>query len=140
MLAFLDELLVIRFGTIDTTVYLKETNTDLYINWHSFAPETWKKGTLKNLIKRAFTICNQPYFLTSELELIEIVFTTINGYPAGLIKRIIKEVRNDHENQQTPQPMTDTTETNRENLPVTSKVKIYLPYAGKRGESITNEL
>ncbi|XP_066933971.1 uncharacterized protein [Clytia hemisphaerica] len=132
--------LSIVFGTIDTTVYRKETNTDLYINWHSFAPETWKKGTLKNLIKRAFTICNQPYFLNSELQHIELVFTTINGYPVGLIKRIIKEVRNDHENQQPPQPMTDTTETNKENLPVTSKVKIYLPYAGKQGELITNEL
>jgi len=95
---------------------------------------------LKNLIKRAFTICNQPYFLNSELQHIELVFTTINGYPVGLIKRIIKEVRNDHENQQPPQPMTDTTETNKENLPVTSKVKIYLPYAGKQGELITNEL
>ena len=67
MLAFLDVLLINRFGTIDTTVYRKSTNTDIYINWNSFAPETWKKSTLKMLIHRAFRICSQPYFVREEL-------------------------------------------------------------------------
>ena len=39
MIAFLDVLLVQRGNEIDTAVFRKSTNTDIYINWNSFAPE-----------------------------------------------------------------------------------------------------
>ena len=87
MLAFLDVLLINRFGTIDTTVYWKSTNTDIYINWNSFAPETWKKSTLKILIHRAFRICSQPYFVREELVHLKTVFQVINGYPTSVINK-----------------------------------------------------
>ena len=140
MLAFLDVLLVNRFGAIDTAVYRKETNTDLYINWNSFAPEKWKKGTLKNLIKRAFTICNQPYFLNAELEHLQFVFVNINGYPANLIKRTIEQVRKDVEKEQQPEPPSNDLDTSEETQQTPTSVKIYLPYAGKQGELITKDI
>ena len=44
---FLDVLLICNLETISTTVYGKVTNTDIYINWKSFAPSNWKWRTLK---------------------------------------------------------------------------------------------
>ena len=37
-IAFLDVLLIRYEDLINTTVYHKKTNTDLYINWKSFSP------------------------------------------------------------------------------------------------------
>ena len=44
MIAFLDVLLVQRGNEIDTTVFRKSTNTDIYINWNPFATEIWKRA------------------------------------------------------------------------------------------------
>ena len=44
-IAFLDILLIRYKDLINTTVYRKKTNTDLYINWKSFSPNNWKWGT-----------------------------------------------------------------------------------------------
>ena len=39
-------------GKLETTVFRKERNTDIYMNWNSHAPMQWKIDTLKNLVKR----------------------------------------------------------------------------------------
>ena len=39
---------------IETSVYRKETNIDIYMNWQSHAPFSWKIATFKGLVKRAF--------------------------------------------------------------------------------------
>ena len=39
---FLDILIVRKPGKIQTTVYKKQTYTDLYMNSYSFAPKSWK--------------------------------------------------------------------------------------------------
>ena len=49
----LDVLLRGKGNKIETTVYRKSTNNDIYLNWGSFAPVTWKRGTLKTLFNRA---------------------------------------------------------------------------------------
>ncbi|XP_066936747.1 uncharacterized protein [Clytia hemisphaerica] len=133
MLAFLDVLLINRFGTIDTTVYRKPTNTDIYINWNSFAPDTWKKGTLKMLIQRAFQICNKPYFLKAELDHLKMVFHTINGYPLKVINQSIKEVKRKLQTQ------TETNQNESDELKP-AEAKIVLPYAGIKGEIIGKEI
>ena len=53
-ISFLD-VLVIRDSNnnINTTVYGKSTNNDIYLNFESFAPDKCKWGTLKTLTKRA---------------------------------------------------------------------------------------
>ena len=38
-------------GSFSTSVYRKPTDTGLYINWHAFAPLSWKKGTLFGILK-----------------------------------------------------------------------------------------
>ena len=63
-ISFLD-VLVIRDSSnnINTTVYRKSNNNDIYLNWVFFAPSKWKWGTLKTLTKRAYDICSNQELL-----------------------------------------------------------------------------
>ena len=67
-LAFLDVMVLRNTNdTINTTVYRKSTNTNIYINWHSHSPSQWKKTTANVLIQRAIKICFDKTFLDEEL-------------------------------------------------------------------------
>ena len=56
-MTFLDVLINrICFNEIETRIYRKKSNTDIYINWYSHAPLQWKIGTVRNLITRAKSI------------------------------------------------------------------------------------
>ena len=57
--------------TINTTLYRKQTNTDIYINWHSHSPLQWKKTTANMLIQRAIKIGSDKKFLHEELDIIK---------------------------------------------------------------------
>ena len=35
-----------------TTIFGKPTNSDIYLNWNAFASDTWKRETLKTLVKQ----------------------------------------------------------------------------------------
>ena len=48
---------------IEICAHRKEKRTNLYINWNSHAPIEWKIGTLRNLVKRAKTICTTMVLL-----------------------------------------------------------------------------
>ena len=50
-LAFLDVFLLREGQNIITTIYRKVTNSDIYLNWNSFSPQSWKRGTLKLLVQ-----------------------------------------------------------------------------------------
>ena len=68
---FLDILMVIKPGKIETTVDRKKTYTDLYLNWYSFAPKSWKWGTLKNLVRRSHINCSTEKHLKEEPNILE---------------------------------------------------------------------
>ena len=66
---------------LETTVFRKETNSDMYIHWRSFAPMIWKKDTLRTLIIRALTVFCNDNLLREELHHIETSFTEFMSYP-----------------------------------------------------------
>ena len=132
MISFLDVLLIKREDSIDLAVFRKETNTDLYINWDAFAPETWKTSTLRTLAKRAYKICTQDYLLEMELQHLKKVFIEINNFPSAVVKRIIKHVGREHQQQQPP--------NNNVELEETKIIQATLPYAGEKGEQVIKEM
>ena len=67
-LPLLDVMLCRKDNKLVCSVYRKSTNNDIYMNWNSFAPKTWKMRTLKSLIERAFLICSTEEFLNEELK------------------------------------------------------------------------
>ena len=88
-ISFLDVLLMRCNGKLETTIFCKETYNDIYLHWRSFAPMTWKKGTLQTLIRRAYTVCSNDNLLQEELHHIETCFTEFNGYPKWLLKQTL---------------------------------------------------
>ena len=73
-------LLIRNKDTIETTIYRKATNSDIYLNWKSFSPCSWKRDTLKTIIRRAYLICLTPDYLQEELDPIAYVFEKFNNY------------------------------------------------------------
>ena len=55
-LAFLD-VLVIREDTFYTSLYRKPTFSGLYSNFESFMPDSYKKGLIYTLFRRAYVLC-----------------------------------------------------------------------------------
>jgi len=90
-ISFLDVLIHRQPDRIDTSVYRKPTNNDVFLHWDSFAPKIWKKGTLRTLILRAHTICSSTTLREKEIQHLRKVFHEINGYPWNVIKQVIEE-------------------------------------------------
>ena len=56
------------FALVETSVYRKATNNNIYINWYSYTPSNWKNWPLKNLIKRAKLISSTKLLLRNEID------------------------------------------------------------------------
>ena len=65
---FLDILISRKRNDITTAVYQKSTCNDIYLNCNSFAPDTWKRGTLKTLVERVYVICSTDQVLERKLK------------------------------------------------------------------------
>jgi hypothetical protein len=138
MISFLDVAIKRSGGTIETSVYRKKTNTDVYIHWKAHAPSSWKIATLKNLIQRATRVCSTDQALQQELVHLKKVFCTINDYPEALVEEIIKNEKDRH-NQPITNP-TECDETKMDEEQEEIQLMLSLPYAGKVGEQIVEKV
>ena len=126
-------LLIKKDNYIDTTVYRKTTNTDVYLHWESFAPTTWKRGTLRTLLQRAFIICSTDDLRIKEINHISTVFEKINMYPRWLINEVINNIQTKN--------TTLPSENSQIDIPSTEKLPmLILPYQGKQGENVIKSL
>ena len=80
-LSFLDVQLIRTGDNIETCVFRKPTNTDIYIHWNSFAPFQWKLSTLKTLVYRVYIVCSDNQHLESELHYLRKVFHNFDSFP-----------------------------------------------------------
>ena len=153
-LSFLDVLVTKNNdGTLQISLYRKDTNTDVYMNWNSYAPKAWKIATLKSLIKRAFMISSTADSLNKELQHLKDVFSCINQYPKSVIENAIVTEReldkrrkegnqeNDEENRgnESSEENQETHENDRGNES-TDTITLNLPYAGDDGEKIMKKM
>ena len=144
-IAFLDVLIEINTrNELETSVYRKSTNNNIYINWNAYSPRSWKIGTLRNLLRRAITVCSTKDKLQAEIKHLQDAFCDINEYPQKLVKSITNDELAKHQQQETENELrgnTDTNDTNEntnEDEPRT--VQLSLPYAGNHGEILTKKL
>ena len=94
VISFLDVKVITKANrTFDTDIHRKETDTNIYMNWNSFAPRVWKIGTLKGLVRRAFVICSNEEFRNKELSFLKNVFRKVNGFPSKVIHTTIHSVK-----------------------------------------------
>ena len=61
-------------------MYRKNTTTEIYLNWFSHTPNTWKRETLKVLLNRAYILCSTDYQIKEELCYLEKVFVERINY------------------------------------------------------------
>ena len=113
---------------ISTKVYRKNTNTDIYINWKSFAPNNWEWGTLKTLVTRAFDICSTDEYLKEELEHIRKVFHYRNNYPLWVINKVIDDA------EKFPSA-NENDSSNNEKIH-----RLMLPYQGDKGSNLLKSM
>ena len=130
-LPFLDVLIQKKGNSVVTSIFRKPTNTDIYLNWNAFAPNTWIRGTLKTLLERVYILCSNIELLQKELKSLVKVFHETNNCPHYVIKQILKQVQNEQNQQNVNVPTAAVAdETN------TKKKKEHLllaPYQGKKG-------
>ena len=92
MISFLNVLIMRKNNTIETTIYRKQTQNDIYLHWESFTSEAWRRGTLKTLLFRAHTICSNKELLDKEVKHLKHVFIAINGFPPWAASQVISRV------------------------------------------------
>ena len=83
-LSFLDVKLIRAGDNIETCVFRKPTNMDIYIHWNSFAPFQWKYSTLKSLIYCAYIVCSDNQHLEFELNYLKKCSITLIHIRIGL--------------------------------------------------------
>ena len=62
------------------------------MHWELFSPITWKRGTPKSLIRRAY-ICSIQSLLEKELEHLKNTFLEKYIYPLFMINQVMKTVK-----------------------------------------------
>ena len=127
-LAFLDVCVTrINKNKIETSVYRKATNTNIYINWCYYAPLNWKTGILRNVIKRAKLVSSTNLLFRNEMDYIRKVFTENNHYPHKVVNHIV--------DQELSQPLeVETVET--KNRDTGQKIQLLVSHSGKQGHQL----
>ena len=64
----------------------KDSYSNLYLHWDAFAPMSWKWGTLRTLVNKAYLVCSNKE-LHQELAYLRTIFFLKNGYPLQTIKQ-----------------------------------------------------
>ena len=94
-ISFLHILILRNGNSFETTVHCKSTHNDIYLHWESFTPNTWKRGTLRTLVLRALAICSMKELLDQEINHLQHVFVTFNGYPKWVVLQVLNKVETD---------------------------------------------
>lgn len=123
-------------NTLETSVYRKATDNNIFMNWHSHSPRSWKIGTIKNLVKRAITISSTQVLLKKELDHLTKVFHENNQYPVSVLRSIIEEEIGKHQESENSNPNEEP--PNASVVPTTNEeekriIQLTIPYGGDQG-------
>ena len=108
LLPFLDARVMKKYSTeedrvsFDTTVYRKPTFSGQYTRWDSYSARSQKINLIRCLVNRAKRICSHNY-LQEELDNIKKIFTN-NGYPIGVIEKVLTSCLHQRDARIGPQP------------------------------------
>ena len=92
-ITFLDVMLIRTNDSLKTTIYRKSTHNGVYLQWNSFAPRAWNRGTLQAILIRAYKIWSTKELLQNELKQIEGEFIKLNGYPKWIFDQVNEECK-----------------------------------------------
>ena len=96
-------------------------------------PNTWKRSTLRTLIKRAYLICSSEKHLVDELKRLKYVFEKHNNFPKWVIYQLLSEVQWEDAN------IRRLIQDNQNEVNKTPHLLV-LSYAGSKGEKIIKSM
>ena len=73
-LAFLDTEIRLCGDEFESTVFRKQTNTNVLLNVDAICPVSWKKGLVLGALNRASIICSSKVNFLSEVEKLRTIF------------------------------------------------------------------
>ena len=124
-------------------MHRKGTDTNIYLHWKAYAPNSWKIGTLKGLFRRAYLVCSTKSGIENEIKHLKYVFTKINGYPSKIVHKTLHDVIKRIERETTLENQNNVTQIINPNDNGVSEVEINpyfcVPYKGKQGEGLMNQ-
>ena len=83
---FLDVEIKINHTGIETWVYRKPTNTNLFLNFNAMYPT----GLIFCLLNRVKRICSSNFSFDNEIKLLKSIFLN-NGYPNCFFDKVLKQ-------------------------------------------------
>lgn len=87
---FLDMVISLKSNQLKSSVFRKNTNTDVLLNYGATAPTQWKSGLIKCFLHRANIVCSDKTILQDEIDQLRDIFFK-NGYPKPFFDKILKE-------------------------------------------------
>ena len=136
-MAFLDVWISNQDGKLALKTYRKPTHTELYIKWQSFVPLKHKINLVRNLLHRAYKICNSYLLIHEDFKIISTMLEK-NGYPTGFLNQQIRIFFNKmHEKVKTPE-VEEKPDSESKTRPIFSILK--LPYIGDMSHQIEKEI
>ena len=104
-------------------------------------PVSWKQGTLRTLVQRAYFVCSTETYLKEELTHLEKVFIEKNNYPKNVIKQVFTQVKEERRNRNYNSNMKNSIE-----VPITLENKnekrhlLIIPYQGEKGDYLIKSM
>ena len=126
---------------LTTTVYIRKTNNNIYLNWNAFAPVSWKRGTLRTLVQHAYLVGSTETYLKEELTHLEKVFIEKNNYQKYVINQVFTQVKEEYKNRNynnniknnIAAPITLENENEMRHL-------LTIPYQGEKGDYLIKSM
>ena len=111
-LAFLDVLLEMKDGNLQTSVYVKPTNSGEVLNYKSECSEKYKKGVITNLLHRGYQTSSNIEIFNQEINRLKQLLAN-NNYPMKLVDNCVNSF------------LQSKLSNERNNLDDKTKIKIY---------------
>ena len=89
-MSFLDVEIKILDDRIESTVYRKQSNTGLVMNYYAVCPKAWKSGLITCFLHRAKLICSNIHLFNSEVNKLRNIFSQ-NAYPKQFFDTVFKK-------------------------------------------------
>ena len=94
-ISFLDILILRNGNSFETAVHRKSSHNDMFLHWGSFAPNIWKRGTLRTLVLRGHAIWSTNELLNQEINHLNMFLSPLNGYPKRVVLQVLNKVERD---------------------------------------------
>ena len=127
---FLDLKLIRKGREVQSTWYTKNTDTGLIMNFHSLAPQKYKRSVVSGFVHRIYRACSTWANFHESLNRAKVILTK-NQYPERYFESIIHETLSN---------ILECKKSNKPSAEELDKYKLFVQYRGKASEHYAKDL